>query len=148
MKILLGQEPLAILHGGPVPRVVDHIEAFCICRGDGTQAGADLESAIRLQGEFLRLVPMNGGDQTDESIPGYIEIPPASFGETVLQASKQLPEVEKIRDHYVAELGHPDSWQDASSFSESVMTGTALPWMAIRIDGAPIAVSLRNAATL
>ncbi|WP_322982048.1 hypothetical protein [Pseudomonas sp. C11] len=147
VKILLGQEPVAILHGGPVQRVVDHIEAFRICHADGTQAAADLESAIRLQGELLRLVPNNGGDQ-DETTPGHVEVPPVPFWEVISLALKQLSGVEKLRDHYVAELGHPASWHDASSFSEAVMTGKAVPWLAARIHGVLFAVSLRNAVTV
>ncbi|MFA7290978.1 MAG: hypothetical protein WC023_01900 [Rhodocyclaceae bacterium] len=148
VKILLGQEPVAILHGGPVQRIVDHIEAFRICHGIGTQAVADLEDAIRLQGEFLRLVPRNGGDQTDKSIPGHIEVPPASFWEIVMPALKQLPAIEKLRNQYVAELGQPASWKDASGFGDALMTGAELPWLAVRIDGALRAMSLRNGAAV
>lgn len=147
VKVLLEQEPVAILHGGPVQRVVDHIEAFRICHADGTQAAADLERAIRLQGKLLRLVPSNGGDQ-DETTPGHVEVPPAPFWEVISLALKQLPGAERLRDHYVAELGHPASWHDASSFSEAVMTGKAVPWLAARIDGVLFAVSLRNAVTV
>lgn len=148
VKTLLGQEPVAILHGGPVQRIVDHIEAFRICHADGTQAAADLESAIRLQGELLRLVPSNGEDQADETTPGHVEVPHASFWEIASLALKQLPGAEKLRDHYVAELGRPAFWQDARSFSEAMMTGIALPWLAARVDGELIAVSLRNAVTV
>lgn len=147
VKVLLGQEPVAILHGGPVQRVVDHIEAFRICHADGTQASADLESAIRLQGEFLRLVPKNGEDQ-DTTTPGHVEVPPASFWEVTSLALRQLPGVETLRDHYVAELGRPASWHDVSSFSEAVMTGKALPCLAARIHGVLFAVSLRNTVTV
>lgn len=148
VKVLLGQEPVAILHGGPVQRVVDHIEAFRICHGNGTQAVPDLERAIRLQGEFLRLVPRNGGDQADESNPGHIEVPPASFWEVVLPALTQLPAAEQLRTDYVAELGEPATWKDASGFGDAVMTGAALPYLAARIDGAVRAMSLRNATTV
>lgn len=148
VKVLLGREPIAILYGGPVQRIVDYIEAFRICHGDGTQAAADLECAIRLQGEFLRLVPKNGKDETDETTPGYVEVPPESFWEAVSLALKQFPESGKLRDHFVVELGYAASWQDASSFSEAIMTGTALPWVATKIDGKLVAVSLRNAVTV
>lgn len=148
VKVLLGQEPVAILHGGPVQRIVDHVEAFRICHGNGTQAVADLEAALRLQGEFLRQVPRNGGDQMDESNPGHIEVPPASFWEVAMLALTQLPAAEQLRAHYVAELGQPASWKDASGFGDAVMTGAALPWLAVRIDGALHLMSLRNAATV
>ncbi|HUX65210.1 hypothetical protein [Sulfuricella sp.] len=148
VKVLLGQEPVAILHGGPVQRIVDHMEAFRICHGKGTQAVADLERAIRLQGELLRQVPRNGGDQADESNPGHIEVPPASFWEVVMPALTQLPAAEQLRAEYVAELGQPASWKDASGFGDAVMTGAALPWLAARIDGSLRALSLRNATTV
>jgi hypothetical protein len=148
VKVVVGQEPVAILHGGPVQRIVDHIEAFRICHGNDTQAVADLEGAIRLQGEFLRLVPRNGGNQLDKSIPGNIEVPPASFWEIVMLALKQLPVIEKLRSHYVAELGQSASWKDASGFGDAVMTGAALPWLAVKIDGALRAISLRNVAAV
>lgn len=148
VKVLLGQEPVAILHGGSVQRVADHIEAFRICHGNGTQAVADLERAIRLQGEFLRLVPRNGGDQVDESNPGDVEVPPASFWEVVMLALTHLPGAEQLRADYVAELGQPASWKDASSFGDAVMTGAALPYLAVRIDGTVRAMSLRNATTV
>lgn len=148
VKVLLGQEPVAILHGGSVQRVADHIEAFRIYHSSGTQAVADLERAIRLQGEFLRLVPRNGGDQADESNPGHVEVPPASFWEVVMLALTQLPGAEQLRADYVAELGQPALWKDASSFDDAVMTGAALPYLAARIDGAVRAMSLRNATTV
>lgn len=148
VKALIGRESVAILHGGPVQRIVDHIEAFRICRGYNTLATTDLESAIRLQGELLRLVPTNAEDQVDETTPGHVEVPPASFWEIASLALKQLPGAGKLSDKYVVELGHPTSWHDASSFSEAMMTGTALPWLAARIDGTLVAVSLRNAVTV
>ncbi len=148
VKVLLGLEPVAIFHGGSVQRVADFIEAFRICHGSGTQAVADLELAIRLQGEFLRLAPRNGGDRPDESNPGHIEVPPASFWEVVKPALTQLPAADQLRADYVAELGQPTSWKDASGFGDAVMTGTALPYLAVRIDGAVRAMSLRNATTV
>ncbi|MDO7928395.1 hypothetical protein Q6A51_16530 [Pseudomonas sp. KFB-139] len=147
VKVLLGQEAVAILHGGPVQRVVDHIEAFRICHGNGTQAEADLESAIRLQDEFLKLIPRNGGDQTDEPTPGHVEVPPASFWEVVIPALKQLSDRE-FQGRYVVELGQPASWKDASGFGDAVMTGTVLPWLAVSIDGTHRAMSLRNTVTV
>lgn len=148
VKVLLGQEQVAILHGGPVQRIVDHIEAFRICHANGTQAVVDLERAIRLQGELLRQVPRNGGDQADESTPGHIEVPSASFWEVIMPALTQLPSAEQLRVDYVAELGQPASWKDASDFGDAVMTGAALPWLAVRINGSPRAMSLRNATTV
>ncbi|MGE8481338.1 MAG: hypothetical protein ACN6Q5_01900 [Pseudomonas sp.] len=148
VKILLGQEPVAILHGGPVQRIVDFVEAFRICHGDGTQAVVDLEGAIRLQGELLRAVPSNDGDQSDESIPGYIEVPPASFWEVIMPALTQLSAAEQLRAQYVVELGQRTSWKNASGFGDAVMTGAVLPWLAVRINGSLRAVSLRNAITV
>lgn len=148
VKVLLGREQVAILHGGPVQRVVDHIDAFRICHGNGTQAVADLERAIRLQGELLRLVPRNGGNQADESNPGDVEVPPASFWEVVKPALTQLSAADQLRADYVAELGQPNFWKGASGFGDAVMTGTALPYLAVRIDGAVRAMSLRNATTV
>lgn len=148
VKVLLGMEPVAIIHGGPVQRVVDHMEAFRICRGNCSQAMADLECAIRLQGEVLRRVPRNGDDQADESDPGHIEVPPASFWEVVMPALTRLPTAEQLRAVYVAELGQPALWNDANGFGNAVMTGAALPWLAARIDGALCAMSLRNATTV
>lgn len=147
VKVLLGREPVAILHGGPVQRIVDYVEAFRICHGDSIQAMTDLENAIRLQGELLRAVPLNDGEQTNELIPGYVEVPPASFWEVMMPALEQLPTAE-LRPQYIVELGHPASWKDASGFGEAVMTGTVLPWLAARIDGALRAISLRNATTV
>lgn len=148
VNVFLGQEPVAILHGGPVQRIVDFIEAFRICHGSNTPAVVDLESVIRLQSDFLRLVPRNGGDQEDKSIPGYIEVPSASFWEDLKLALKQLPSIEKLRSHFVAELGQPTSWKDASGFGDAVMTGVALPWLAVKIDGVFRAMALRNVVTV
>lgn len=148
VKVLLGQEPVAILHGGPVQRIVDYVEAFRICHGEGTQAVIDLEGAIRLQGELLRAVPLNGGEQADESIPGYVEVPPVSFWEVMMPALTQLATAEQFRAQYVVELGRPTSWKDANGFGDAVMTGAVLPWLAARIDGSFRAISLRNAITV
>lgn len=148
VKVLLGQESVAILYGGPVQRIVDYIEAFRICHGNGTQAVVDLERSIRLQGELLRQVPRNGDDRVDESSPGNIEVPPSSFWEVVMPALTQLSAVEQLRAEYIAELGQPASWKDASGFGDAVMTGAALPWLAVRIDGALRAMSLRNATSV
>jgi len=148
VKVLLECEPVAILSGGFVQRLADHIEAFRICHGDGTQASVDLESAIRLQGELLRLAPRNGGGPADAITPGHVEVPPAPFWEVISLALKQLSEAGKIRDRYVVELGQARSWQGANSFSEAIMTGKALPWLAARIDGTLVPISLRNAVTV
>lgn len=148
VKVLLGEEPVAILHGGPVQRIVDHMEAFRICHANDSQAVADLERAIRLQGELLRQVPGNSGDQADELAPGHVEVPPKSFWEVVMPALMQLPAAEQLRADYVVELGQPAFWKDASGFSDAVMTGAALPWLAVLIDGTPRAMSLRNATTV
>ncbi|MEN8130963.1 MAG: hypothetical protein ABFS45_12375 [Pseudomonadota bacterium] len=148
VKILLGQEPVAILHGSPVQRIVDYMEAFRISHGNGTQAMADLEVAIRLQSELLQHVPLNGDDQMDESSPGYVEVPPASFWEVVTPALMQLSAAEQLRSQYIAQLGQPATWKDANGFGEAVMTGAVLPWQAVRIDGATRAMALRNTPTV
>lgn len=148
VKVLLGEEPTAILHGGSVQRIVDYMEAFRICHGNGTQAVADLDSAIRLQSELLQRVPRNGVDQTNEMNAGHIEVPPAYFWEVVTQALMQSPAADQLRTNYVVELGQPASWKDASGFSDAVMSGAGLPWLAFRIDGALCAMSLRNAASV
>ncbi|WP_159910962.1 hypothetical protein [Pantoea sp. 18069] len=148
VKVFLGQEQIAILYGGLVQRVVDHMDAFRICHGNGTQAVADLECAIRLQGQLLRQVPRNSDDREDQWSPGHIEVPPASFWEAARAALLQLPATEQLRADYVVELGKPTSWKGASGFGDAVMNGVALPWLAVQIDGTLRAMSLRNATTV
>ncbi len=148
VKVLIGQEPIAILHGGPVQRVVDYMEAFRICRENDAEAMADLDGAIQLQGELLSQVPRNGNDQPDETAPGHIEVPPASYWEVALPALARLRAAEQLRARYVAELGQPATWKDQSGFSNAMATGGALPWLAARIDGSLRPMSLRNAATV
>lgn len=148
VKVLLGHEPVAILHGGPVQRIVDFMEAFRICHGDSSNAVADLECAIRLQAELLRLMPHNGSDQDDGPIPGHVEVPPAPFWEIGAVALTQLSATHHLRPDYIAELGQAASWKDASGFGDAVMTGAVLPWLAARIDGSLRAMSLRNSATV
>lgn len=148
VKVLLEHEPVAILHGGPVQRITDHIEAFRICHGNGSQAVADLECAIRLQGELLRQVPENFGNQAEEENPGHIEVPPLDFWGVMMPALKQMPAVDQLRADYIAELGQSATWRDSSSFADAVMSGAALPWLAARIDGSLLAISLRNAAAV
>lgn len=148
VKVLLGHEPVAILHGGPVQRIVDFMEAFRIYHGNTSKAVADLECAIRLQAEFLRLMPQNGSDQEDEPNPGHVEVPPASFWENGAAALTQLSATDHLGADYIAELGQPARWKDANGFGDAVMNGAALPWLAARIDGSLRAMSLRNAATV
>ncbi|QNP60069.1 hypothetical protein [Paenacidovorax monticola] len=59
IKVLRGTQPQAILHGGPIQRLADHIEAFCIGRAENSQAVAELDAAIGLQAELLQRVPHN-----------------------------------------------------------------------------------------
>jgi len=148
VKVLVGPEPISILHGGPVQRIADYVEAFRIFHGDGTQAVIDLERAIRLQGELLMAAPLNSGDQTDELTPGYVEVAPVSFWEVMSPALIQLPMIEQIHAQYVVELGQPSCWEDANDFGDAVMTGAVLPWLAARIDGSLRAFSIRNAITV
>lgn len=148
VRILLGHEPVAILHGGAVQRIVDFLEAFRIYHGNGSKAVADLECAIRLQAELLRLMPQNGSDQEAGPNPGHIEVPPASFWETGAAALTRLTATNQLGADYIADLGQPASWKDASGFGDAVMTGAALPWLAARIDGSLRAMSLRNSATV
>jgi hypothetical protein len=149
VKVLIGQEPVAILHGGPVQRISDYIEAFRIGHKNGSQAIADLEISIRLQSQLLQQVPFNGNDQPDESSPGHTEIPPANFWEVTLPALSNLLSVNQLHDRYITQFGKPATWSsDVNSFSEAVMTGAALPWQAVRIDGTTYAMCLRNATTV
>lgn len=148
VKILIGLEPISILHGGPVQRIVDHMEAFRICHENGSQALRDLEGAIQLQGEFLRQVPENRVDHSEDIRPGHIEVPPVSFWKVVMPSLTQLSAVGHLRSHYIVELGQPMAWGSASDFGDAVMTGSVLPWLAVSIDGTPRVVSLRNAATV
>jgi hypothetical protein len=147
VKVLLGHEPVAILHGGPVQRVVDYIDAFRISQGDGSQAVAELDNAIRLQAELLRVVPRNDDDNRGPP-PGHLEVPSKSFWEVAMPALQQLAPNDEPADRYVAELGQQTTWSGASAFGDAVLSGTALPWLAVRIDGALHAMSLRNAATV
>lgn len=148
VKVLIGQEPVAILHGGPVQRISDYIEAFRISHENGSQAVADLEISIRLQSQLLEQVPVNGNDQPDELSPGYIEIPPANFWEVILPALSNLSSVNQLHDQYITQFGNPATWSDANSFGEAVMTGAVLPWQAVRIDGKTYAICLRNVTTV
>lgn len=149
VKVSFGLEPVPILHGGPVQRVVDYIEAFRICHGNDTQALADLEGAIRLQSELLRQVPENDHHQSDDLSPGHVEVPPAFFWEAVMLALTQLPAVEQLRSQYITGLGgQPLTWSGASDFGSAVNTGAVLPRLAVRIDGVSRVMSLRTAATV
>lgn len=148
VKVLLGQEQVPILHGGPVQRIADYVEAFRICHGDVPQALNDLENAIRLQGEILRAAPLNDEEQTNELSPGYVEVPAASFWEVMMPALEQLQTIGQLRTQYVTEIGHPTTWKNASSFGEAIMTGSVLPWQAVRIDGVLRPISLRNTITV
>lgn len=148
VKFLLGDDPIPILHGGPVQRIVDFMEAFRICHGTGSQAMSDLEHAVGLQRDLLRQVPVNGVDQADGPDPGHVEVPPASFWEAAMPALTQLPGADQLRSAFIVELGRPVPWKGWSGFGDAVMTGAALPWLALRIDGSPCAMSLRNAATV
>ena len=148
VKLLLGHEPVALLHGGTVQRIVDHIEAFQICHGFGTQAATDVESAIRLQAELLRLVPSNGEGEEDRASPGHTEIPPVAFWESMSLALKQFIAPAGLRDCYIAELGSSAVWQDIHSFGGAVIEGVSLPWVGVCIDGLFFPVSLRNAVTV
>lgn len=148
VKILLGDLPVGILHGGPVQRIVDYVEAFRICYGHDPQAELDLECAARIQSELLRQVPGNGGEDVGEEDPGHIEVPPVFFWNAMLSALTQLPAVEDARDQYIVELGHPSAWSNESEFADAVMTGTVLPWLAIRVDGVLRSIGLRNTMTV
>jgi hypothetical protein len=146
VKVLLGQEPVTILHGGPVQRVADYIEAFRIDHGDGSQAVAELDIAIRLQAELLRRIPSNADD--GEPMPGHIEVPSRSFWEVAMPALQVPFSASEIADRYVADLGQHATWKGAGAFGDAILSGTALPWIAVRIDGAHYAMSLRNGAAV
>jgi hypothetical protein len=107
VKFLLDDDPIPILHGGPVQRIVDFMEAFRICHGAGSQAMSDLEHAVGLQRDLLRQVPVNGVDQADGPDSGHIEVPPASFWEAAMPALNQLPSADKLRSEFIVELGQP-----------------------------------------
>ncbi len=145
VKILIGLEPFAILHGGPVQRIVDFMEAFRISHAGIPQALDDLNGAIQLQSELLQQMPKNSDDQSRDISPGYIEVPPASYWDAAIPALRQLSAVERLHSQYTVELGQPITWSCASEFGDAVMTGAVLPWLAVKVDEVPRAVSLRNA---
>ncbi|MBU9683294.1 hypothetical protein KTF56_10390 [Burkholderia gladioli] len=146
VKVLLGGEPVAILHGGPVQRVADYIEAFRIDHGEGSQAVAELDSATRLQAELLRRIPSNVGDY--EPMPGHIEVPSRFFWEVAMPALQVPFGGFEIANRYVADLGQRATWRGISAFGDAILSGTALPWATVRIDDVLYAMSLRNVATV
>lgn len=147
VKAMVGQESLRILHGGPVQRIIDHMEAFRIVNGEGSQAVAELDSAIRLQAELIRRIP-NNSDVGRRPVAGHMELPPESFWEVAMPALK-VPFVPiGPENRYVVELGQDVSWNGASGFGDAILAGSALPWQFVRIDGSLYAMSLRNAASI
>lgn len=111
VKTLLGPQPIAVLYGGPVQRIIDHIEAFRIFHGNDSQAFIDLENAIWLQGDLLQQTKQTNCDQTEQWRPGHIEVPPKVFWEGLVPALTQFSTIKQLRTHYIAELGNPSSWQ-------------------------------------
>ena len=148
VKILLGQKPASILYGGTVQHIIDYMEAFRICHANSSQAQTDLEIAILLQSELLQQIPNNGDDQSEDITSGHIEVPPTYFWEVGVLALVQLPVIDQLQSQYIAELGQPTTWKNIRDFSNGIMTGTALPWLAVRIDGRLHALSLRNTTTV
>lgn len=147
VKVLLGHQPVAILSGGPIQRITDFMEAFRISHGEGSQAVAELEGAIRLQAELLRRIPRNAEDDRRPR-PGYLEVPVRSFWEMAMPALQAPFSAHEMGDRHVAELGQRLTWKREGAFADGLLNGTALPWQAVRIDGVPHPISWRNAATV
>ncbi|WP_147486254.1 hypothetical protein [Burkholderia pseudomallei] len=138
-----GIDAAPAFYGGAVQRIPDFIEAFRILYGENGSAMADMHSAQSIQSYLLQTVRRPEEVCPDDAHTGHVETPPMWFWDSLRTALPIVLNV-PISEDLLATPGTPAAWRNGSEFGEAVMTGQALPWLAVRLGDVRLPLSLRN----
>lgn len=145
----LGSDFVPVFYGSCIERIPDFIEAFRITYADRPEALAHMNLVVAIQAQIIAAIPSLQALPIPEVEPGQIEIPPKEFWHA---CSSALMRTGNDITHWRQNAGDaldvtgvfkaPLAWD---AFGDAVMTGVALPFLALSEGNDWIPVSVRSA---
>lgn len=152
-KVRLGSAFVPVFYGSSIERVPDFIEAFRITYAHVPEALAHMDLAVALQARIIGSMPHLATASVMEAEPGGVETPPEDFwssmratlqdvGDQISDWRSSAASTGSVLETQVGEFDAPLSWDN---FGDAVMLGSALPFLAVTIEGRWLPMSVRSA---
>lgn len=148
-RVRLDTDFVPVFYGSSIERIPDFIEAFRITHAANPAALAHMDLVVAMQARIIESIPDLQAMPVPEIEARQIEIPPEEFWQA---CSSALVRIGNDVDQWRRNAGNaldvagtykaPLAW---NTFGDAVMTGTALPFLALREAGDWIPVSIRSA---
>ena len=149
VKILSQGKILRLFYGSAVERIPDFVEAFKIKNARRPAALDDMHLALSFQNHIISSIDREIIGKSESVSSGHIEFPEETFWEqcrgTLLSISEIFPTDKALSSELIVEQGSCQLAATFSEFSDAIMTGTTLPAILLRLDGALYPLAVRNA---
>ena len=148
-KTRLGRSFVPIFYGSCIERTPDMIEAFRITYAHVPEAQADMDLAVALQARIIESMPELRATDAGEPQKAYVEVPPNDFWlicrSTLLEIGADLADWrEKVEGTLETRFGTFNAPLARNIFTDAVMEGSALPYLAVESAGCWVPISVRS----
>lgn len=152
-KTFLSQEFVPMFYGSCIERTPDFVEAFRITYAQSSKAQAHIDLAVAQQAQLIKSMPTIGLTTIAEAQCAHVETPPQDFWLAFSATAQQIGEdIAEWRakagnelDAHFGILKNSPTWD---SFTDQVMQGEALPFLAVECEGYWLPMSIRSAPGL
>lgn len=146
VKVELQGNTFRIFYGNTVERIPDFINSFKLSYIKSKVALEDMQVALTLQNHIITQVDRPSIGSTDRICSGYVEVPPEQFWQQCKDALMSASDVllKEPSSGLIIQQGSfscPSTW---SHFSNSIMSGNALPAVLIEVGNNRFPLSGRN----
>lgn len=153
IRVRVGDELSPMFYGSVIERTPDFVEAFRITFGDDTNAIADMDFALSIQGQLLTSVPAQSMPSDEELSPGGLEVPSEGFWKICSQALISTDAASAHRrasssNAFVVELGGFSAPKSNYDFGDACMSGTAWPFLGILVRSQFVPASIRSGPSI
>jgi hypothetical protein len=138
-----------VLYGGNVERITDFVTAFRMVQIGNLPANHDMDVALWMQSYVVTHIHTQPDARLIDVKLGHLEVPPQEFWtncrDVLLSAGAQVTKVlGSCSKELTIELGFLRAPDSSDAFGNSVLEGSALPALMVRIGDALFPLSLRN----
>lgn len=150
IRVRLGQDLVPIFYESDIERIPDFIEAFRSTYADIPEALTQMDLVIALQAKIIKSIPSLRTQIIADAEKGCVEMPPADFWQTCKEKIQQVSRnvmgwSNEVREAFCTHFGSYKLPASREAFENSVMEGTALPFLAVGSERIWIPISMRNA---
>ncbi|TAN03255.1 MAG: hypothetical protein EPN36_13330 [Rhodanobacteraceae bacterium] len=145
---------LPVMYGGSVERVTDFVTAFRMTHAGNFPAAHDMDVALWIQSYLITHVHSQPVHTQPDARPldielGHLEVPPQAFwencGAALLSAGAEVTQaLGAFSKNLTVDLGTLCMPESSAAFGESIMDGSSLPALTVRVKDTLLPLSPRS----